>query len=44
MENFTKDNGIKKLEKEMELVSNFGPMDQNMKECGEMIKLMAKGA
>lgn len=39
---YTKENGTKKLEKEMEWVFNFGRMDQNMKVAGEMIKRMEK--
>jgi tRNA pseudouridine-54 N-methylase len=42
MADYLKDSGIKRLVKEMELVSNSGLMARNMKVCGAKIKPTAK--
>jgi hypothetical protein len=42
MVNYIRVNGIRKLEKEMVLVYNFGLMGLNMKECGGKTKQMAE--
>ena len=42
MVDYIKDNRIKKQDKKMELVSNYGQMVQNMKVFGKMIKRMEK--
>ena len=42
MEDYTKDNGIKRQGKEMELVYNSGLTEANMKVYGEMAEQMVK--